>query len=116
MRSRLNASPGSEPETICRARVLARSNRVSAAAFVPMLNEASITMTRCNGVRARLCGAMACTNGSAKARAAKSNSSVRTANSTSCSSRIRREFFRAASSRNRIAAQFVSRNVRRCRR
>ena len=51
MRSRLNASPGSEPETICRAIVFARSNRVSVAALLPMLNKASITMTRCSGVQ-----------------------------------------------------------------
>ena len=39
--------------------------------------------------------------------------SVRTASRSHCSIRIRREFFRIAASRNRIAAHGISRNLRR---
>ena len=105
----LTASPGCVSATICRATVFARSNRVSAVGAGPMLNDASITITRWSSVRGRACGEIASTNGSAKAKAAKSKMSVRTASKMSCSSRIRREFLRAASSRNRMAAQSVSR-------
>ena len=80
-----------------------------------MLSEPSSTSTRCVRWPA-ITAPNDSRNGLAIAETTRRTTSVRIARSSHCSIRIRRRFLRMAASRNRIAAQGTSRNLRRFKR